>query len=79
MNPAESITREQAVKAFTRDSAYAEFEEKDKGTIAQGMLADFAVLSQNIFSVPVEKIRETQSVMTVIGGEIKYSLEGNNK
>ena len=79
MNPAESITREQAVKAFTRDSAYAEFEEKDKGIIAQGMLADFAVLSQNIFSVPVEKIRETQSVMTVIGGEIKYSLEGNNK
>ncbi|WP_133271522.1 amidohydrolase [Hymenobacter radiodurans] len=51
-NPAEAITGHQAVQAYTAGSAYAEFAEKDKGTLAVGKLADLAVLSQDIFSVP---------------------------
>ena len=49
--PSEAITREQAVTAYTRTSAYAEFAEKERGTLEPGKLADLAVLSQDIFQV----------------------------
>jgi predicted amidohydrolase YtcJ len=49
--PSEAITREQAVIAYTLTSTYAEFAEKDKGTLEPGKLADLAVLSQDIFTV----------------------------
>jgi predicted amidohydrolase YtcJ len=71
-NPPEALTREQAVTAYTRGSAYAEFAEKEKGTLAPGMLADLAVLSQDIFAVPVEELPKTESVLTVVGGEVIY-------
>ena len=70
--PAEALTREQAVIAYTRGSAYAEFAEQEKGTLAPGMLADLAVLSQDIFAVPVEALPATTSVLTMIGGRIVY-------
>ena len=50
--PSEAISREQAVIAYTLTSAYAEFAEKDKGSLEPGKLADLAVLSQDIFNVP---------------------------
>jgi len=71
-NPPEALTREQAVTAYTRGSAYAEFAEKEKGTLAPGMLADLAVLSQDIFTVPVEELPKTESVLTIVGGEVTY-------
>jgi hypothetical protein len=71
-NPAEAITREQAVTAYTRGSAYAEFAEHETGTLASGMLADLAVLSQDIFTVPAAALPATHSVLTIIGGQIAY-------
>jgi predicted amidohydrolase YtcJ len=71
-HPSEGITREQAVIAYTRTSAYAEFEEKEKGTLEPGKLADIAVLSQDIFTVPVEQLPKTTSVLTLVGGKIVY-------
>jgi predicted amidohydrolase YtcJ len=71
-NPSEGITREQAVVAYTRGSAYAEFAEKTKGTIAPGMLADLAVLSQDIFSVPAPDLPKTEADVTIVGGRIVY-------
>jgi predicted amidohydrolase YtcJ len=71
-NPDENITREQAVIAFTKTNAYAEFMEKEKGTLAKGMLADLAVLSQDIFSVPIQQLPATTSVLTVVDGKIVY-------
>jgi hypothetical protein len=71
-NPAEAISIEDAVIVYTKGSAYAEFEEKNKGTIAPGMLADIAVLSQDIFTVPIDSLPATQSVLTLVGGEIVY-------
>ena len=68
--PGEGITREQAVEAYTRGSAFAEFAEKEKGTLAVGKLADLAVLSQDIFSVPPPELPKTVSVLTLVGGEI---------
>jgi predicted amidohydrolase YtcJ len=70
--PEEALTREQAVMAYTRGSAYAEFAEGEKGTLAPGMLADLAVLSQDIFLVPPSALPATTSVLTVIGGRIVF-------
>ncbi len=70
--PSEGITREQAVTAYTLTSAYAEFEERQKGTIEPGKLADIAVLSQDIFTVPAPELPKTVSVLTMVGGKIVY-------
>ena len=71
-NPKEALTREEAVSAYTRGSAWAEFAETEKGTLAPGMLADLAVLSQDIFTVEPGRLPETASVLTVIGGRVVY-------
>jgi predicted amidohydrolase YtcJ len=70
--PSEAITREQAVIAYTRTSAYAEFAEKEKGTLEPGKLADIAVLSQDIFTVPAPELPKTVSVLTIVGGKTVY-------
>ncbi|MGB1239746.1 MAG: amidohydrolase family protein, partial [Pseudomonadales bacterium] len=72
LDASESITREQVVDGFTRVAAFAEFEEQQKGQIKAGMLADIAVLSQNLLNVSMEKITETQSLLTIVDGEIAY-------
>lgn len=72
-NPAENITVRQAVTAFTKTNAYAEFKEKEKGMLAKGMMADLAVLSQDIFTVPLNEIISTKCVLVMIGGKIVYS------
>jgi predicted amidohydrolase YtcJ len=71
--PSEAITREQAVVAYTRTSAYAEFAEKDRGTLERGKLADLAVLSQDIFQVAAADLPKTESVLTLVGGKIVYN------
>jgi hypothetical protein len=71
-NPAEAITREQAVRAYTAGSAFAEFAETQKGAISEGQLADIAVLSQDVFTVPVPELPKTQSVLTLVGGKVVY-------
>jgi predicted amidohydrolase YtcJ len=70
--PSEAITREQAVIAYTLTAAYAEFAEKEKGSLEPGKLADLAVLSQDIFAVPSPELPKTRSVFTVVGGKIIY-------
>lgn len=71
-NPSENITRKQAVMAYTKTNAYAEFKEKEKGTLTTGMLADLAVLSQDIFTIPDQQLPSTISVLTMIDGKIVY-------
>jgi predicted amidohydrolase YtcJ len=71
-HPEQAVSREQALKMFTTWPAYAAFEEKDKGSIEVGKLADFTVLSQDIMKIPEPEILKTRSEMTVIGGEILY-------
>ncbi len=72
-NPDENVTREEAVIAYTKNNAYAEFTDNIKGTLTKGKLADLAVLSQNIFTVPISKLPETKSLLTMVGGKIIYS------
>jgi len=70
--PKEALTREQAVIAYTLTSAYAEFAEKDKGSLEPGKLADLAVLSQDIFAIPPQDLPKTESVLTLVGGRVVY-------
>jgi predicted amidohydrolase YtcJ len=72
-HPEQAVSRAEALKMFTIWPAYAAFEEKDKGSIEVGKLADFTVLSRDIMKIPAAEILETQNEMTVIGGEIIYS------
>jgi predicted amidohydrolase YtcJ len=71
-HPEQAVSREQALKMFTMAPAYAAFEEKDKGSIEPGKLADLTVLSANIMKIPEPEILKTTCAMTVIGGEVVY-------
>jgi hypothetical protein len=73
--PSEAITREQAVIAYTLTSAYAEFAEKEKGSLEPGKLADLAVLSQDIFTIPPPEMPKTLSVLTIVGGKIAFDAK----
>ena len=71
-HPEEALPREQALKMLTIWPAYAAFEEKLRGTIEVGKLADLTVLSADILKIPEMDILKTHCLMTVIGGEIVY-------
>src|SRR5205807_415971 len=71
-HPEQAVSREQALRMFTSNAAYAAFEENDKGSIEVGKLADFTVLSADIMKIPGPEILKTRCEMTVIGGEIVY-------
>ena len=74
-HPEEAVSREQALKMFTIWAAYAAFEEKLRGSIEPGKLADFTILSADIMKIPEMDILKTHCVMTVIGGEIVYEAK----
>ena len=71
-NPKEALTREQAVTAYTAGAAFAEFKEQEKGQLTVGMLADLAVLSADVFTVPAEQMEAIRSVLTMFGGRIVH-------
>src|SRR5687768_1856237 len=71
-HPEEAVTRAQALKMFTLWPAYAAFEDKLRGTIEVGKLADLTILSADIMTIPAPEILKTRCVMTVINGEIVY-------
>jgi hypothetical protein len=67
-NPSQRIPAEAALRHFTRDAAYASFDEDVKGTLAPGKLADFVVLSEDILQPPPERILNAKVLLTVMGG-----------
>jgi predicted amidohydrolase YtcJ len=71
-HPEQAVARETALKMFTLWPAFAAFEEKIKGSIEAGKLADLTILSADIMKIPAPQILETRCVMTIIGGEIVY-------
>ena len=73
--PSQAMTREEALRSYTVNNAYAAFEENQKGTLTPGKLADIVVLSQNILTVPEEDILKTTVELTIVGGEVVYSRE----
>jgi len=74
--PEEAITREEALRMYTINNAYASFEESIKGSIEPGKLADVAILSDDLLDCPVNQIKDIKSELTIVGGKIVYSSEG---
>ena len=70
--PEQKMTRIEAMKSYTINAAYGAFEEKLKGSIEIGKYADFAVFSQNLITVPDDKILETKILYTIVNGKIEY-------
>ena len=70
--PEERITVEQALSLYTTNAAYASFEEKVKGSLSPGRLADIVILSDDPTQVPPEKIKDIKVEMTIIGGEVVW-------
>ena len=70
--PDQAMAREQALKAYTIENAYAAFEDHLKGSVTPGKYADFTVLSQDLTTVPEEKILETRILYAIVGGKIEY-------
>lgn len=70
--PEQKLTIAEAVTAYTAGSAYAEFQEGEKGTLARGKLADLVILSDDIFSIPPAKIKEVKVVTTIVGGRVVF-------
>ncbi len=66
------ISLEDAVHMYTEGAAYAEFCEHLKGTLERGRLADFCVLSEDIFSIEPSRLPQVKNLMTVVGGEVLY-------
>src|SRR6266566_9617302 len=75
--PEEKITLPEAVEAYTMGSAFAEFQEKDKGSITPGKLADIVTLSDNIFDLKPEAIRNAIVETTIVGGKVLYGAARN--
>lgn len=71
-----SVSLEKAIEAYTLNGAYASFEENTKGSIEVGKLADFVVLSDNLFEMPPEEIADAKVLLTVLGGKKVYGAEG---
>ncbi len=71
--PGQSMSRQQALRSYTIDAAYAAFEEDIKGTLESGKLADIVVLSKDIMQCPADEIRDAKVDMTILGGEVVFS------
>lgn len=74
--PEQSLTREQALQTYTTNGAFAAFEEHEKGMLKPGMMADVAVLSRDILTVPAEEILGTQALYTIVGGKVEFERGG---
>ncbi len=70
--PEQKLTVAEAVEAYTMGSAYAEFQEKEKGSITTGKLADMVLLSDDIFTIAPENIRDVKVLKTIVGGKIVW-------
>jgi hypothetical protein len=72
INPEQRITRIEALRMWTLNGAYLSFEEKSKGSIEPGKLADLIVVSKDFLSCPANEIKEIEPLLTLVGGKEVY-------
>jgi len=72
LHPEQAITRQQAIRLYTINNAYLTFEEKEKGSLEPGKLADFIVLDRDLLACPVEEVPRTEVLATYLGGKAVY-------
>lgn len=70
--PAEKMSREQALRSYTLDAAYGAFEENIKGSLREGKLANFTILSRDIMTIDEDEILETEVSLTIVNGKVVY-------
>jgi predicted amidohydrolase YtcJ len=75
LHPEQIISREQTIQLYTIKNAFLMFQEKEKGSLEPGKLADFVVLDRNILSCPVDDIKSINVEQTWLGGRLVYSQE----
>jgi predicted amidohydrolase YtcJ len=73
--PDQILGRQDVLRAYTANGAYGIFEEDDRGSIEKGKLADLLVLSDDILTVPKDRVRSIRPMITIVGGEIKYHYD----
>ncbi|HTE45954.1 MAG TPA: amidohydrolase [Gemmatimonadaceae bacterium] len=72
--PEQRITVEEALRAYTREGAFASFEERDKGSLTAGRLADFVVIDRDITRLPPVETADARVMMTVVGGRVVHEI-----
>ena len=72
LHPEERITREQAIRLYTINNAFLTFEEKEKGSLEPGKLADLVVLDRDILRCPLDEVKNIQVERTYLGGKLVY-------
>jgi predicted amidohydrolase YtcJ len=72
IEPDEALTREQALRLYTINNAYLHHEEKRKGSLEIGKLADLIVIDRDVLRCPVDDVRKTRVLLTVVGGKIVF-------
>lgn len=76
--PEECMTREEALRSFTIWAAYGQFEDKIKGSLEEGKLADFVVIDRDYMTCPSGDIKDILPLTTVVGGEVVYTKDNSN-
>jgi len=71
--PMQKMSREEAIKSYTWNNAYAAFEEEDKGSLEIGKLGDLVILSKDLINCSDDEILETKVLYTIVGGKVKYN------
>ena len=74
LNPEQRISRMEALKMWTWNGAYLSFEEKEKGSIEPGKLADLVVVSKDFANCPEDEIKDIEALQTIVGGKVVYTL-----
>jgi len=74
-HPDQALTREEALKAYTINNAYAESQDSVKGSIEPGKLADMAVLSKDLLTCPADSIKDIKALMTILDGKVIYEVK----
>ncbi|MCC7124989.1 MAG: amidohydrolase [Acidobacteria bacterium] len=80
--PAERLSLAEAIRAYTSGGAFASFDEQRKGTLDEDMLADIVILSEDVFSLPPERLLEAEVVATIVDGKVVYrrdAADGTNR
>jgi predicted amidohydrolase YtcJ len=72
LHPEQRLSREQAIRLYTINNAFLTFEEKEKGSLEKGKLADLIVLDRDILACPLDQVRSTQVEQTYLGGKLVF-------
>ena len=75
--PEQKLTLEEAIQAYTMGSAYAEFREKEEGSLTVGKLGDVVVLDSDLFSIAAERLKDAAVRYTIVGGKVVYEAAKN--